>query len=784
MVSVDDPIDSFFNSIHVVKGALSPLESGIRRAAKDLESCWVGTRSGTNDLELFPELNFSAENSKRSSSLKKKQCEDVVVVDDRKKIVSIKFPIKTFLGTFLPSSRANDHKVVLLKKGSKEKDSVGVKVSSANCLQFAVTCSLLLNSFVQRFPSPFKNGRKRLQNQGAQENCCSDSYRESTSSGVASKPKRREYGQFAGSFQNKGTTCNEGDSLSLKLLIGLIFDQFTQNLQKFNQGKKADVDYFLGNLSFARVGGVPASLVGVTSSAKVEGEDDGVSAVNREETESGSPQKLANGLLNIPLSNVERLPQFGKSSKNHPDKKKLFSVQDFFMYTESEGRRFFEELDRDGDGQVTLEDLEVAMRKRRLPQRYAQEFMHRTRSHLFSKSFRWKQFLSLMEQKEPTILRAYTTLCLSEFGTLQMNEILASLKNAGLPANEDNAVAMMRFLNADPEGSISYGHFRNFMLLLPSYRLEDDPRNIWFKAATVVAIAPPVEIPSGSVLKSALAGGLSCALSAFLMHPVDTVKTQVQASTTLSLPELVSKLPQIGFQGLYRGSIPAILGQFSSHGLRTGICEASKLVLVNVAPTLPEIQVETVASFCSTILGTAARIPCEVLKQRLQAGIYDNVGEAIVDTLRQDGIRGFFRGTGATLCREVPFYVAGMGLYAESKKVVQQLLKRDLEPWESMVVGAVSGGLASITTTPFDVIKTRMMIASQGPPVSMSMMAFSILRQEGPLALFKGAVPRFFWVAPLGAINLAGYELLRKAMDKTEEGKVDQLPKKRLTTSG
>lgn len=63
------------------------------------------------------------------------------------------------------------------------------------------------------------------------------------------------------------------------------------------------------------------------------------------------------------------------------------------------------------------------------------------------------------------------------------------------------------------------------------------------------------------------------------------------------------------------------------------------------------------------------RIPCEVLKQRLQAGLFDNVGEAIVGTWNQDGLKGFFRGTGATLCREVPFYVAGMGLYAESKKV-------------------------------------------------------------------------------------------------------------------
>ncbi|KAK8546183.1 hypothetical protein V6N12_026980 [Hibiscus sabdariffa] len=444
---------------------------------------------------------------------------------------------------------------------------------------------------------------------------------------------------------------------------GLILDQLTQNLQKFDQllqesehmhrdcpqtpsppplfdyfksvtsiweGQKVGVNGFLGNLKFARVGGVPSGMVGVASQVNEEG-DDGVSTGSRVETAGNSPQKLASGILSIPLSNVERLkstlstvslteliellPLLGRSSQDHPDKKKLFSVQDFFRYTESEGRRFFEELDRDGDGQVTLDDLEVAMRKRKLPQRYAREFMRRTRSHLFSKSFNWKQFLSLMEQKEPTILRAYTSLCLSKSGTLQKSEILASLQNAGLPANEDNAVAMMRFLNADTEESISYGHFRNFMLLLPSDRLlQDDPR----------------------------------------------------------------------------------------HGLRTGIFEASKLVLINVAPNLPDIQ------------------------------------------------------------------------------LAQQLLRRELEPWETIVVGALSGGLAAVVTTPFDVMKTRMMTAPGGQPVSMSVIAFSILRHEGPLGLFKGAVPRFFWIAPLGAMNFAGYELARKAMVKNEEAAMDQLSQKKL----
>jgi hypothetical protein len=129
------------------------------------------------------------------------------------------------------------------------------------------------------------------------------------------------------------------------------------------------------------------------------------------------------------------------------------------------------------------------VRKRNLPRRYAKDLLRRTRSNLFSKSIGWEQFLSLMEQKEATILRAYTTLCLSKSGTLQKNQILTSLKSAGLPANEDNAAAMIRYLNQDKDVSISYGHFRNFMLLLPSERLEEDPRLVFFFNSLLICCA-------------------------------------------------------------------------------------------------------------------------------------------------------------------------------------------------------------------------------------------------------------------------------------------------------
>ncbi|OIV91386.1 hypothetical protein TanjilG_02004 [Lupinus angustifolius] len=797
MVSNNDPAESFFNSIQVMKDSLSPLEVGIRKAVKDLEHCLLPKNKGKG-VCLIAQVRegdqFQICDVKKNKKKNNNGSCFVGAVDEKKKGLSIKVPLKAFLGMFSQNS-GNENRAQVAKENGH---------SCTNCFQFAMTWSFLVNGFLQAIPSPFKSGRKKFQISGDEDKPCS--CMKPTISSFEVKQSERE-------VRENGVWKKDEKNVSLECLVGFIFDQLSHTLQSidhslqenelatektslfqsqfghvnaftdFLEGHKVDMNSFFGNLRFAKVGGVPSSVVGEEYPPPKEEGDNNGSEENKEENGGSLPQKVANNIFSIPLSNVERLkstlstvsfaelvellPQLGKASKDHPDKKKLFSVQDFFRYTEAEGRRFFEELDRDGDGQVTLEDLEIAMRRRKLPRRYATEFMSRARSHLFSRSFGWKQFLSLVEQKETTILRAYTSLCLSKSGTLKKSEILESLKNAGLPANEDNAVAMMRFLNADTEESISYGHFRNFMLLLPSDRLQEDPRSIWFEAATVVAFPPPVEIPAGSVLRSALAGGLSCALSCALLYPVDSIKTRVQAST-MSFPEIIAQVPQIGARGLYRGSIPAVLGQFSSHGLRTGIFEASKLLLINFAPTLPELQVQSIASFCSTFLGTAVRIPCEVLKQRLQAGLFDNAGEALVATWQQDGLRGFFRGTGATLCREVPFYVAGMGLYAESKKGFQKLLGRELEAWETIAVGALSGGLAAVVTTPFDVMKTRMMTA-QGRSVSMTVIAFSILRHEGPLGLFKGAIPRFFWIAPLGAMNFAGYELAKKAMNENNE---------------
>lgn len=383
MGSGNDPVESFFNSIQAI-------EVGIRKAAKDLEHCWPGPKNNkVNGVQVIAQV--SEDGMSQICGVKKKngQC---VVIDERKKGLTKKVPLKALFGMF-SQNPGNGNKAEVFGRGTKEKEVSKEDEACTNCLRFAVTWSVLFNGFLQTLPNPFKSSKKRFQKTGDEDRLCS------LKPTVSCESKGNNH--FAKTSREKGGRQKEEKHVhghaSLECLIGFIFDQLSQTLQDLDQGAeenhrdcdrtslplassphfdhlkalgdileghKVNVNGFLGNLRFAKVG-VPttSSVVGVSPSAKEDGNGNGSSSVeNREESGGSSAQRVATNLLSIPLSNVERiksslstislselielLPQLGRSSKDHPDKKKLISVQDFFRYTEAEGKVFFKYCER------------------------------------------------------------------------------------------------------------------------------------------------------------------------------------------------------------------------------------------------------------------------------------------------------------------------------------------------------------------------------------------------------------------------------------------------------
>ena len=94
-------------------------------------------------------------------------------------------------------------------------------------------------------------------------------------------------------------------------------------------------------------------------------------------------------------------------------------------------------------------------------------------------------------------------------------------------------------------------------------------------------------------------------------------------------------------------------------------------------PLITEIQIQGFGSGLGTLVETSVRIPCEVLKQRLQTGQHANAVEAF-KAVTANGPKGLFAGTAATLSREVPFYVIGLVAYEKLKKAAATMKRKDL----------------------------------------------------------------------------------------------------------
>jgi hypothetical protein len=425
---------------------------------------------------------------------------------------------------------------------------------------------------------------------------------------------------------------------------------------------------------------------------------------------------------------------------------------------------------------VPFSPLQVAMRKRNLPEWYAKAFMEKAKPTFFSRTIGWEDFESVMNERESTMLRAFNSLGLSRSGMMKESDVKQSLKRLGLPATDENAIAMLKHLGMDGEGYVSYGQFRNFLMLLPrDVATTKDPSVLWFEASTMVQINPPEAARSATVklaIQAAIAGALASGSSTALMHPMDTLKTKIQATVGAGpgMKAFIKSIPQIGARNLYRGIIPATVGAASGHGFRTATYEvACKLLApLTLMPLITEIQIQGFGSGLGTLVGTTVRIPCEVLKQRLQTGQHDNAIEAF-KAVTKNGPRGLYAGTAATLSREVPFYVIGLVAYEKLKKAATAMKRKDLTAWETIGLGGLSGAIAAAATTPADVLKTRAMTGASPAGEAIWVTVKNIIAKEGGGALMKGCFPRMLWIAPLGAMNFAGYELAKRAMEAADE---------------
>ncbi|POM68615.1 Mitochondrial substrate carrier, partial [Phytophthora palmivora] len=149
----------------------------------------------------------------------------------------------------------------------------------------------------------------------------------------------------------------------------------------------------------------------------------------------------------------------------------------------------------------------------------------------------------------------------------------------------------------------------------------------------------------------ALLGGAVAGTSVDIaLFPLDTIKTRLQSAHGF--------FKAGGFRGVYSGLSAAAAGSAPGGALFFSTYETSKTLIGVVAPNQKHSPLVHMAAAASgEMVGAAClvRTPTEIVKQRMQTGVYKALPEAINAIRTAEGIAGFYRGYWSMIAREIPF---------------------------------------------------------------------------------------------------------------------------------
>ncbi|KAI9137875.1 mitochondrial carrier domain-containing protein [Paraphysoderma sedebokerense] len=284
---------------------------------------------------------------------------------------------------------------------------------------------------------------------------------------------------------------------------------------------------------------------------------------------------------------------------------------------------------------------------------------------------------------------------------------------------------------------------------------------------------------------SLVAGGTSGFISCILLQPLDLVKTRIQQQpsklTTYGTIKLVAN--NEGILGLWRGSVPTVLRNVPGSAfyfatlaqLRHTFSSSPQFSMFQQHSSNSKSQTE-LTPVTNLLLGAFARgfvglmfMPVSVIKVRYESSLYGytSLGDAVKDIARKEGLRGYFVGYGSTLIRDVPYAGVFVYLYEIFKKQLGPVFNSNSpnvnyegnqqSTTVNLISGLTAGFLATLTTQPFDMLKTRVQLQ---PEVYKNMFHGTriIIKESGIQGFFAGMVPRLLRKTLNAAITWTIYE--------------------------
>ncbi|KAI3386607.1 hypothetical protein SNEBB_001512 [Seison nebaliae] len=275
----------------------------------------------------------------------------------------------------------------------------------------------------------------------------------------------------------------------------------------------------------------------------------------------------------------------------------------------------------------------------------------------------------------------------------------------------------------------------------------------------------------------------NCHHSSYILthsNTIDTISSSILPTRSLAANSRLSLIGTFlyiirhdGILSLYSGMIPTLIMALPATVFYFSTNDLLRKYY-GIVDNEPAILEAASIGAMSRIVASSAISPLELIRTKLQSERlpYSKMLLILKSSVRTSGIRSLWNGLVPSLLRDVPFsllYWGNMELIKNYINSSQEISSDVIQPEVYAISGAISGIIAAIATTPFDVVKTFRQIEMGENEISNSHKSSSstkellksIYKHHGIRGLFAGLVPRIIKVAPACAIMIGSFEYLK-----------------------
>jgi len=138
------------------------------------------------------------------------------------------------------------------------------------------------------------------------------------------------------------------------------------------------------------------------------------------------------------------------------------------------------------------------------------------------------------------------------------------------------------------------------------------------------------------------------------------------------------------------------------------------------------------------------------------------LGAAFLEIGKSEGPLGYWRGNLPQVVRVLPYSALQLFTYDKLKKLFAGNNDGSLSVPSRLAAGALAAIFSTTITYPLDIMRLR--LATDPNVTTMAGVLTSVVRKEGPQALYKGVFASWAGIAPYSALNFCAFDLFKKAI--------------------